>query len=82
MNIYICLFLLFGASFGVATFEHRHLFSEGPRKPDAPPGGPSVGSRVFWLMVCTLLWPIMVLTGVNTAVILARRGRRAASGQT
>ena len=75
MNAWIVMYLLFGTSFGAATFTHRHLFSEGPRKPDEPPGGPSVGSHVFWLMVCTWLWPIMALTGLNTALILAKRRR-------
>jgi hypothetical protein len=29
-------------------------------------------------MVCTFLWPIMILTGLNSAWILAKRKRRAA----
>jgi len=78
MNAYIWLFLLFGACFGVATFSNRHLFSEGPRKVDDPPGGPTVASRLFWISLCTLLWPIMALTGVNTALILAKRRRSTA----
>jgi hypothetical protein len=78
MNLYICSFLLFGTAFGLATFDCRHLFSEGPRKVDDPPEGPSIASRVFWVMVCTFLWPVMVLTGLNTAWILAKRRRRAA----
>jgi hypothetical protein len=76
MNEYIYLFLIFGACFGAATFHHRHLFSEGPRKAADPAEDASVGHRVFWLAVCTLLWPIMALTGVNTALILAKRRRR------
>jgi hypothetical protein len=44
MNAWIVMYLLFGTSFGAATSTHRHLFSEGPRKPDEPAGGPSVGS--------------------------------------
>lgn len=75
MNPYIVMYLIFGAAFGAATFANRHLFSEGPRKPDEPPGGPSWPSRIFWLMVCTWLWPVMALTGLNTAWILARRRR-------
>lgn len=78
MNGYIWLFLVFGASFGLATFSHRHLFSEGPRKIDEPPGGPTRANRIFWMLVCTFLWPIMVLTGINSMLILARRRRRAA----
>jgi len=77
VNLYICSFLLFGTAFGLATFDCRHLFSEGPRKVDDPPEGPSLASRVFWVMVCTFLWPVMVLTGLNTAWILAKRRRQA-----
>jgi hypothetical protein len=29
-------------------------------------------------MVCTFLWPIMILTGLNSAWILAKRKRQAA----
>jgi len=29
-------------------------------------------------MVCTFLWPIMILTGINSAWILAKRKRQAA----
>ncbi|MBU3694890.1 MAG: hypothetical protein FGM40_08700 [Rhodocyclaceae bacterium] len=79
MNIYIYAFLLFGACFGAATFSCRYLFSEGPKKIPDPPGGPTLASRVFWVMVCTFLWPIMVLTGVNSALILARRRRHSAA---
>jgi len=50
MNLYICSFLLFGTAFGLATFDCRPLFSEGPRKVDDPPEGPSIASRVFWVM--------------------------------
>ena len=34
MNIYIAIFLAFGACFGLSTFSNRHLFSEGPRHAD------------------------------------------------
>jgi len=78
MNPYIYAFLLFGACFGAASFPHRYLFSEGPKKVPDPPGGPTVSSRIFWVMVCTFLWPIMVLTGLNSAWILARRKRQSA----
>jgi hypothetical protein len=76
VNIYICLFLLFGAVFGLSTFSHRHIFSEGPQVETAE-GGPTLGSRLLWALVCTFLWPIMVLTGLNSAWILAKRKRQA-----
>ena len=76
MNAYIAFFLITGAFFGAATFPNRHLFSEGPHAPEATAHPPSLASRTFWVMVCTFLWPIMLLTGVNTAWILAKRKRQ------
>ncbi|MBU3561408.1 hypothetical protein [Polynucleobacter hallstattensis] len=70
---FICLFLIFGSSFGFTTYSKRHLFSEGPRKAkDSDQTSPLEG-RIFWIMLCTLLWPIMVITGINTAWILFKR---------
>lgn len=77
LNLYISLFLLFGAAFGLSTFSHQHLFSEGPRKVQAPEEGANLVARLLWAMVCTFLWPIMVLTGLNSARILAKRKRQA-----
>ncbi len=74
MNIYIGLFLAFGAFFGLATFSHRHLFSEGPHQPGVRN---SKSALAFWVLVCTFLWPIMVVSGLNTAYVLARRKARA-----
>ena len=78
LNTYIYLFLFFGAGFGILSFSYRHIFSEGPNKVETPPGGPTLASRVLWVMVCTFLWPIMILTGLNSAWILAKRKRQAA----
>jgi len=77
VNIYIYLFLLFGAVFGLTTFSYRHIFSEGPHQIESTEAAHSLGSRVLWAMVCTFLWPIMVLTGLNSARIMARRKRQA-----
>ena len=79
LNLYICLFLLFGAVFGLATYSYQHIFSEGPHKVETPEGGSALGSRLLWALVCTFLWPIMVLTGLNSARILAKRKRQAAA---
>ena len=79
VNMYIVVFLLFGAAFGLLTFSYRHIFSEGPSKVETPPDGPTLASRVMWAMVCTFLWPIMVLTGLNSARILAKRKRQSAA---
>ena len=66
----ICLFLVFGACFGFVTYSKRHLFNEGPQKSGDSSQAPSLKGRIFWVMLCTLLWPIMVVTGINTAWIL------------
>ena len=80
MNLYITAFLTFGCFFGLATFAHRHLFSEGPHRPDAD-GSSRVhkGALVFWVAMCTLLWPIMAVSGLHTAWVLAKRRARADS---
>ena len=72
--IVIGLYLFFGICFGFVTFPYRHLFSEGPENSDlALP----LEGRVFWVLICTWLWPIMVLTGLNTAWVLAKRKKHA-----
>jgi hypothetical protein len=69
----IVLFLAFGASFGLATFSNRHLFSEGPsRRGQAGDADDTLLQRVIWVLSCSALWPIMVLTG---AYGLWRRAR-------
>ena len=69
-------FLAFGACFGLATFSRRHLFSEGPSR--AAQGGDDDDNpvqHVIWVLTCSTLWPLMLLTG---AVALWRlRGARA-----
>ena len=70
---FICLFLIFGASFGFATYSKRYLFSEGPQKAKDSDQTSSLKSRIFWIILCTLLWPIMAITGINTAWILFKR---------
>lgn len=82
MNAYIYLFLVIGALFGLATYPRRHLFSEGPRPVDAPPGQAAIGDRVLWMLICTFLWPIMVLSGLNSMRILSRRRRQAQEART
>ena len=74
MNLYIAAFLALGCVFGLATFTNRHLFSEGPEG-GAPDGGK--GAWFFWVAMSTLLWPILVLSGLNTAWVLAKRKARA-----
>jgi hypothetical protein len=73
MTIYIAMFLLFGAVFGLVTFRKRYLFSEGPKEVEESPDDNNLGSRVMWMLICTFLWPIMVLTGLNSLRILSKR---------
>ncbi len=79
LNIYIYSFLLFGAVFGLFTFTLQHIFSEGPQSPQPSKTGLMLGGRILWVMVCTFLWPFMVLTGLNSARILAKRKSQAVS---
>ena len=73
MTIYIFVFLVFGAVFGLVTFSWRHLFSEGPKKVEESSEDNNLGRRVIWMLICTFLWPIMVLTGLNSLRILSKR---------
>jgi hypothetical protein len=77
-QIVISLYLLLGVCFGLATFSNRHLFSEGPDKETQTEQASELQGRLFWTLICTWLWPIMVFTGINTAVILAKRKKLAA----
>ena len=72
-NIVIPAYLFLGLCFGFASFAHRHLFSEGPDKVSNAEHSSILEGRTFWIMICTWLWPIMVFTGINSAVILAKR---------
>jgi hypothetical protein len=73
MTTPIALFLVFGAFFGLATYSRRHLFSEGPRRPDDPQSRDPLDGRLLWVAICTCLWPMMVLTGMFS---LWRRSRQ------
>lgn len=73
---FISLYLIFGATFGFAAYSKRHLLSEGPQKAKDSDQTSSLKGYIFWIMVCTLLWPIMVITGINTAWILYKRKKQ------
>jgi hypothetical protein len=73
----IVLYLLFGAGFGLASFSRRHLFSEGPTQRNDAAAGPAFKARLFWTLICTCLWPLMLLTGLNSWWILSRRRAQA-----
>jgi hypothetical protein len=74
----IVLFFLFGALFGLATFPNRHLFSEGPAKRDESRTAGLLRARLGWALLCSTLWPIMLLTGLHSIWLLARRRAAAA----
>jgi hypothetical protein len=74
--IVICVYLFAGVCFGLVTFAHRHLFSEGPTKADSADASSVLEGRAFWVLIATWLWPILVLTGINTAFILAKRQKQ------
>jgi hypothetical protein len=74
---FISLFILFGACFGFVTYSQRHLYSEGPHKAEVSIPTPFFESRVFWMMVCASLWPIMVITRIHTAWLLQKRRKLA-----
>ena len=76
----IAIYLIFGALFGLLTYRHRHLFSEGPTQRDDGPAPGVLEGRLFWTLMCTCLWPVMALTGLHTAWLLSSR-RRAARAQ-
>ena len=65
-------FFVFGACFGLATWSNRHLFSEGHTRRGAPGEGDGLGARLVWVMLCSGLWPLMILTGVYSAAHRAR----------
>jgi hypothetical protein len=68
----IALFLAFGACFGLLTYSRRHLFSGGPSRRDDAGAGNGLAGRLMWVAICTLLWPIMALTGLYSLWRLAR----------
>jgi hypothetical protein len=77
----IVLFLACGACFGLATFSHRHLFSEGPSRPPAAEDD-TLAQRAIWVASCSGLWPLMALMGLlslwrlRRAAVARRPGQR------
>lgn len=69
----LTLFIAFGALFGLLTHAHRHLFSEGPVRRRTQDDADPLQTRLAWTVLCTLLWPLMALTGLYGWWV--RRGR-------
>lgn len=64
MDTWIAAYFLCGACFGLATFSRKHLFSEGPERPVDPAQRGPADSRLAWVLICSGLWPLMLLTGL------------------
>lgn len=60
MNGFILAFLALGAVFGWLSFEQRHHFSEGSTRADGTGG---LIQRVGWVLLCSALWPLMLVSG-------------------
>lgn len=73
MTTAFVVFFAFGAFFGLASWSRRHLFSEGHTRPGAGGADDGLGSRVVWVMLCSGLWPLMVLSGLYSAGHRARQ---------
>ena len=56
-------FAFTGLLFGTLTFTRRHLFSEGPTRPTNPGVRAPLQDRLAWVVLCTVLWPVLVFTG-------------------
>lgn len=72
MALLLTVFCLVGALFGLTTASRRHLFSEGHSRPGARDGW---RPRAGWVLLCTLLWPLMLLTGAFNAANARARHR-------
>lgn len=63
MNASIFVFLAVGVVFGLVSYPWRRHFSEGSTRPGAPGAGQGLDGRWAWLAVCTLLWPLLMVSG-------------------
>lgn len=63
MSAGIVMFLVAGVVFGLASYRWRHHFSEGTARPGSHEAGQGLDGRLAWLAVCTLLWPLLLVTG-------------------
>lgn len=70
MNLFILAFVLVGIAFGGLTAGHQQFFNEGRCQ------SAGQGHRGLWVLLCSLLWPLMLLAGLHNGVklVLARRG--------
>lgn len=80
MTTAFVVFFAIGTCFGLATWPYRHLFSEGHTRPVTPGQDDGLGARLMWVLLCSALWPLMLLTGLYSAGYKARV--RARNGRT
>lgn len=79
---WVWAYLLVGAAFGLATFSHKHLFSEGPESPAGAQQPDAMNGRLMWVLICSCLWPVMALTGVYSFWRLRRQRAAEALNKT
>lgn len=80
MTLWIAAYIIGGAVFGLASFSHKHLFSEGPERRVEPGQRETMDGRVAWVVLCSALWPLMTLTGVYSFWRLRQQRVRARRG--
>jgi hypothetical protein len=73
MTWWIAGYVAVGALFGLATFAHRHRFSEGTARPTGAGERDAFDGRAMWVVLCAGLWPIFALTGLYSLLRGPRR---------
>ena len=73
MNTWIAAYFLCGAGFGLLSYTRKHLFSEGPERPTDPSQRGLADGRLAWVLICSGLWPLMLLTGIHSYWQLRKR---------
>ncbi len=78
MTSIVLLFVGLGVVFGVLSASRRHLFSEGvsPQSDDSD-AKDELRQRALWVLLCSLLWPLMLMTGLHSWWLLSRRRAQA-----
>lgn len=73
--VWIVLYVVVGAVFGLATFSNRHLFSEGSTRNTGTESRDALDGRLMWVLLSTGLWPMLALTGVYSVLRKKRASR-------
>lgn len=61
MSLPLFAYMAIGVLFGLATFRHRHLFSEGSTRPSPHDGW---SAWLGWVVLSTALWPLFAVSGL------------------